>query len=423
MFVGTVTNIENAPDERRGADQSGTARYHFQVEENINGVNVKEMEVYSGRGGGDCSYHFQLGQKYFVDPYEENGQFFAVICSETQPAADAIALLSELRARRDGKQHASLFGVLRKTQQPYASVMSADYDRPLSGITVELRGSDRKFSSQTDANGVYRLYGLPADTYHFTAILPAELELGQTILSEPQPPITIPENACYQQDLEALPLGRIRGRVLNPDSVPLKYADVELFREDLYKEGERGWWEFQGEKDGHFEFDHLAPGKYIIVFHNSNRSDPNIPYARTFYPAAPDLKSATPITIEEGQQFLNADIHVSGGHPTRELTLRLCWNANPTPEDVYFSVLGSDGSRAIAMKLSPGVFRVTILHDIHYTIYAYQDCGLRWEGDTGTPIGARETDRIEVDGSDSRTTDATVSLQDTECKPYQRHNK
>jgi hypothetical protein len=114
-FVGTVIDIENPPDEQRGADQTGLSRYRFRVDENIIGVDSKEVDVYSGRGGADCSYHFQRGESYFVNPYAKDGRFFATICSDTQPTADAEPLLSELRARRDGKKYASLYGVLRRT--------------------------------------------------------------------------------------------------------------------------------------------------------------------------------------------------------------------------------------------------------------------------------------------------------------------
>ena len=110
IFVGTVTDIENPPDKGRGADQSGTSRYRFRVDENINGIAAKQVDVYSGRGGADCSAHFQLGHTYLVNPYDNKGTLTASICSETQPIESAQALLSELRARRDGKRYASLYG-------------------------------------------------------------------------------------------------------------------------------------------------------------------------------------------------------------------------------------------------------------------------------------------------------------------------
>src|ERR1700733_454493 len=106
-FVGTVIDIENPPDERRGADQSGLSRYRFRVDENISGFDEKEVDVYSGRGGGDCSYHFRTGESYFVTPFKgtadlmalygaKPGKLMAGICTETQPAASAGALLAEL---------------------------------------------------------------------------------------------------------------------------------------------------------------------------------------------------------------------------------------------------------------------------------------------------------------------------------------
>jgi hypothetical protein len=417
-FVGTVTDIENPADDRRGADQSGTSRYHFRVDEAISGIGDKEVDVYSGRGGGDCSYHFQLGQTYFVTPYGNEGKLFATVCSDTQPVSYATALLSELRAKRDGQPVASLYGLLQRTQQPYAWTITDGYDRPLPGVTVELHGTANTLSTQTDKDGIYRFCGVPADTYHFEAKLPPNLELAQTILSDPPPPITLPDHACYQEDLDALPTGRIRGRLIGPGGSPLKNGDVALFREDRYKESEMGWWEFQDEEKGHFEFSHVSPGKYIIVFNNSNRLDPVIPYHRTFYPGSPDLKSAIVITLEEGQEILDADIHVAAGQPTRLLKVRVHWTENPVPEDVMVTSEGSDGNQGFGKKLSPGLFEFTLLRGVRYTVYAEQDCGLRWDGSIGRPVGNRESERVEVEGSDERTSEVSVSLKDGTCHPY-----
>lgn len=40
-----------------------------------------------------------------------------------------------------------------------------------------------------------------------------------------------------------------------------KNADVALFRADRYKAEDMGWWEYQDEDKGHFEFNHVSPGK------------------------------------------------------------------------------------------------------------------------------------------------------------------
>jgi hypothetical protein len=219
-FVGTVIDIQNPPDERRGADQRGFSRYRFRVDENINGFDQKEVDVYSGRGSADCSYHFRMGESYFVTPYEQkltevvvpyrNGatteQLMAEICSETQPAASAGALLAELRARKHGS---IVEGVLRTKEQPN------DYNHEMPDVTVELRGKDLTLSTQTDQDAMYRFTGIPSGTYQLAAKLPPDFpQLANTPSDAPS--ITITGQACYAKDIYALPKTRIDGPAINP---------------------------------------------------------------------------------------------------------------------------------------------------------------------------------------------------------------
>jgi hypothetical protein len=322
-FVGTVTDIENPADERRGADQSGLSRYRFRVDENISGFAEKEVDVYSGRGGGDCSYHFRMGQSYFVAPFKRtpSENLMAGICTGTQPTANAGPLLEELRSWRDGKRGASVEGIIRRKQQPYDSTFYAFYNHPISAVTVELRSGNRSYSTQTAEGGIYHFDGVPAGTYHFATKLPPNFELAQNTPGEPVPSITVADRPCYKKDIDVVPTARIRGRVVNPKGLPLKSADVELFRRERYKESASGWWTVQSDMNGYFEFDHLTPGLYLVVFNSSNRFDPNLPYSRTFYPNAPDFETAVPIEIgkdeltDGDQEFLNADIHAIAVKP------------------------------------------------------------------------------------------------------------
>ena len=212
-FVGTVIDIENPPDEQRLADQSGLSRYRFRVDENISGFDEKEVDVYSGRGGGDCSYHFQMGQSYFVTPYRrtqteivvpyrvgaQTGEWMAGICTETQPAASAGALLAELRARKRGSV---VEGVLRTKEQPN------DHNHEMPDVTVELRGKDITLSAQTDTHGMYRFAGIPSGTYQLAAKLPPDFPRLAHTPSDAPLSITISDQACYPKDIYALPAAR-----------------------------------------------------------------------------------------------------------------------------------------------------------------------------------------------------------------------
>jgi hypothetical protein len=210
-FVGTVIDIENPPDEGRGADQSGVSRYRFRVDENISGFEEKEVDVYSGRGGADCSYHFRLGQSYFVTPYKATayltahygtrpGTWMASICSETQPATSASALLAEFKARKRGS---TVEGILRTKQPP------SEYDHGMPNITVELRGKDSTLSTQTDVDGVYRFTVIPSGEYQFAVKLPPDFPRPPNMAGDNPSSITITDQTCYAKDIDALRAPRI----------------------------------------------------------------------------------------------------------------------------------------------------------------------------------------------------------------------
>jgi hypothetical protein len=317
-FVGTVIDIENPPEERWGVDERGLSRYKFHVDENINGVDEKEVDIYSGRGSADCSYHFRLGQTYFVVPGKDpqDGKLRVTICGSTRLAATVAPLIAELRARRDAKPLASIEGELGTKQQPYASTFYAFYSRPLVGVTVELHDDDHVQSTQTNSAGIYRFDDVAPGTYHLSAQLPHNFVMEQNSPSDPLPSIAIADLPCYVKVIHALPTSRIRGRVFDPHGAPLQNADVALFGRGRYKDAETGWWQVQTDKNGYYEFDHVTPGLFLVVFNNTNKSDATSPYPRTFYPSAPDFDTAVPITIGNDDQFqgdeevLNADIHV-----------------------------------------------------------------------------------------------------------------
>jgi len=201
-FVGTVIDIENPPDERRGADQSGLSRYRFRVDENISGFDEKEVDVYSGRGGGDCSYHFRMGESYFVTPYEaklkdiygvEPGKFVATLCTKTQSTASAGALLKELRARKSGG--ATVIGLLRTESG------TDDFNHRIPNATVELRLDNTTLATQTDMEGIYQFNGVPAGRYQYAVILPADFEVA-TGKADPSPPsIAVSNQPCYTRDI------------------------------------------------------------------------------------------------------------------------------------------------------------------------------------------------------------------------------
>ncbi len=312
MFVGLLVSAENAPEpleSKTAASQTGQARYTFSVQEAFSSGVPKIIDVYSGRGCCDCSVGFHVGEMYLVDGWRaKTGLVSASICSKTRLFRESDPLIRELRAVRDGKKPDSLFGVLRRSQEPWGGASDPKYNEPLGGCPVHLSSDERNYETTTDADGNYRFVGLPAGKYAVSADLPSHLVLGELILKGPMPPISVAENACGEVDLNALPTGRISGRIVssNGDGVSgWDAAPLQLFRADRYKENargwdDRGWWIFP--KDGgYFTFDHVAPGDYVLVFNYGN-SAVRSKYPLTFYPSAAEFQHATTIHVGDGEQ-------------------------------------------------------------------------------------------------------------------------
>jgi hypothetical protein len=428
IFVGTVTDEVDMSSEESGWS-FGSMRYRFRVDERIVGMEENWVEVRTGRGGGDCGFPFEKGSAYLVFAHRGNdGKLYTSLCSSTRPVEAADALLPQLRAMRDGERVANLYGQLWQRQQPYESIAIKDFDRRLANTRIFLRSDERSFDVLTDSRGVYAFYDIPKGKYRFEADVPAGLRIAQTILAEPPEPLEMPANACYEYDVDVLPTASIRGRVLGPDGNPLRIARVGIYRKELYspdRVGARIWgtaymyWAYQDQDQDYFEFHHLAPGSYILVFNDEDEQDPDMPFPRTFYPGVTDWRLAAIITLTDGQQFLDADIRVSGEIPTREIFVRVFWNGKPPAEEesvnLAVSIAGGNRPDVVGAKeISPGVYRVRLFRQETYQFVAWKACFNADDQNSGFTEDPR-TERKIVRGDDDKTSLITLAYSGPSC--------
>ncbi|HYL68343.1 MAG TPA: hypothetical protein VEX69_04190 [Candidatus Limnocylindria bacterium] len=438
MFLGTVAGVENLSPPLPSADASPApnpgstlvVRYHFQINERFAGPDTHEIDVFSGGDDGDCAFRFKNGEQYIVYTNKsDDGRLFATICSGTRLASEGRALLPQLRAMRNGQRVASVFGVLRRSDPPLLAP-SDDPDDPLPHIKLKLRSKDDRFATSTGPDGVYTFYDVHAGEYIYTADLPARFEFTQKTLHGGLPPFRIPNGACFEYNVNALPTGKIRGSVVGPDKKPLTIASVELYRADRYDDSQPGLWGFQGSK-GIFEFDHIGPGEYILVFNRMNRMDPNSPYPRSFYPGTPDRSEAKFIKLKDGQQLLKADLHVKDGYPTRPLRVQLKWPDGRPPGEVTVMAKAEQGENPAAQKLADGVYQFTLLESAQYSISAWEDLdphraplrrrtGNRTAGNDGADEECVAPARLDaapvaVAGSDADTKEITLVFVASDC--------
>lgn len=440
VFMGKVTDIERAQSvsgptnaapaaaAETGNAQSATApliRYRFQVNERFSGPTVAELDVFSGGDDPSCAVNFRKDSQYLVFARRlDDGRFHATSCGGTRPVEEALAMLPQLRAWRAGKRVASVFGVLRRTDPPFLA-SAGDPGQPLPGVVVKLQSKYDRFQTNTDANGVFSFYDVHAGDYDVTANLAAPSDLGTKSAPGASPEFSIPDNACHEVNVEALPTGHIHGSVLGPDGKPLPIVSLELYRVGTYSDTRPGLWGFQG-ATGAFDFDHVGPGKYILVFNRAGRLNPNAPFARAFYPGVASVSDAKPITLREGQQSLHVVMKLKKPYPTREVRVRLKWEGSRPPGSVTVQAKADRGENPSAEEISDGVYELPLLGSGQYTISAYEDIlpprlrarrGTREAANRSCALPPRiQSTPVSISGSDTSQKDVLLVFSPA-CSP------
>jgi len=433
VFLGTVTELEDisyaAPSEPEASGPpvdivaSRLTRYRFHIDERFATgdlpTDASTIDIFSGGEDGDCGYRFKLNERYVVFTHQgTEGRLFATICNGTRPLSDARALLPQLRAMRKGQRVASVFGVLRRADPPFLAPENDPSD-PLANISLKLRSRYDRFQTNTNAYGVFTFYDVHEGEYRFTADLPPRTELTQKPGAGGLTPFRIPNGACYEYDVEALPTGHIRGSVVGPNGKPVPLASLELYREQSYADSRPGLWGFQG-ASGIFDFDHVGPGRYLLVFNRANRVDPNTPFPRTFYPGVADLDDAKPIALKDGQQLLNLVLHLKDPYPTRALKVRVKWEGARPPGKVTVMAKADQGDNPAARELADGAYEFPLLESANYTISAWEDLNPERtpvdHHSTSCTLSARlDAAPVAVQGSDLNTKEVTLSFPSPVC--------
>lgn len=392
-------------------------RYHFHIDERFAGPDESEIDIFSGGDDGDCGYKFRKGDRYIVYTQQEAQGPFATMCNGTRPASEATALIPQLRAMRDGRHVASVFGVLRRSDPPFLAP-SDDPADPIPVISLKLRSSLDRFQTNSGPNGVYTFYDVHSGTYNFTANLPPGTELTQKAQNAPLSAFEIPDGACYEYDVYALPTGHIEGTVFGPDGKPLPIASLELFRVGAYDNARPGYWGFQG-ATAEFHFDHVGPGKYILVYNRPNRMDPNSPFSRAFYPGVATLAQAKAITLKDGQTLQKVNFKVAKGYPSRTLRINLKWTGPRPPGSVTVTAKADKYENPSVNKIADGLWNFRLFRDADYTISAWEDLAPQRGARTGKGaclLPARiAAQSVAVQGADAATKEVTLTFPKPEC--------
>lgn len=338
VFVGTVTGVRS---ETKSSDWTPRA-FKFAVEHSYLGVDGAEVEVFTGRGGGDCGFGFGIGKRYLVYAYRSDNKLSTSICSRTTPydrATEDLAFLGSLSSAPKG---ATIYGQITRgtPRKKDAPALSED-----TFLRIEGEGVRREV--RPDVEGRYRVAGLPPGKYKIALQLPETLTVNQ-----PEREVSISDRGCASQVFYLEDNGRMSGRVIDAAGQPVARILVTILDSSSDPRGPFINLE-RTDAEGRFSFSAISAGKYLLgvnLTKHPETNDPTNAYAPTFYPGVADQSSAEVITLGVGEKRSNLDILIPLRRPSSVVTGRIVWEDGSPVTAAYLTVVdltyGGSSSRS-----------------------------------------------------------------------------
>ncbi|HEU0251536.1 MAG TPA: carboxypeptidase regulatory-like domain-containing protein, partial [Pyrinomonadaceae bacterium] len=300
VFVGTVQSVRDA----ELSNTSWTPRvFRFSVDKAYLGVTGSEIEVSTGRGGGDCGYNFQVGQRYLVYAYlNRNNRLTTGICSRTTRYSQATEDLEFLDTVSSLPSGATIYGQVVRNTPPKKDAP------PISDeVVVKIEGGEVQREVRPDAQGRYRVAGLPPGKFKVTVQLPEKFTVGQ-----PEREVTISDRGCASVVFYIDENGRISGTVVDEAGRLIPRIMVSLVDPASNPREVFGIFD-RTDEQGRFTLSSIPAGRYLIAV-NFNRSpdpkDPTNSYRPTFYPGVAEQASAEVITLSVGEKLSELEVRV-----------------------------------------------------------------------------------------------------------------
>lgn len=167
--------------------------------------------------------------------------------------------------------------------------------RAIEKLRVSIEGpKGLALEKETNQDGAFEVYGLPAGKYSVRIEVPAGLHVddGSAV-------VELQEEANGRVDFTLREDTRISGRVVDADGAPVKGLCFELTPEEG-EGGKSGFASDCAEEDGAFKMELVAPGRYRLLGKQEVRDGEFVSRSTFYYPGVRRKAQAEVVTLIAG---------------------------------------------------------------------------------------------------------------------------
>ena len=386
MFTGTVIDIADLPPPvvgqnsgisaagRRLAGPGSSLPRHLRVvrlniAEVLSGVDPsqKEIEIVTGKGGGDCGFAFQPGLDYVVYAYKNaEGRLETGICSRTRALTDAAEDVAYLHAMAN----APATGELR-----VRTSLGRNPGKPGIAIISERDGIR------------YRAFTNSAGDAVFGSLQPGDYTIHAEIDGDQPDDPNVQLHAKGCRDVTLFRILHITGHVSTKSGLPASRVEVQL----------RSTRDVPGETaitgpDGRYELRVVQPGEYYLGVNLNHGPTRDTPYPRWFHPGTDGPGLATKIEFLGRPESRSYDLTLPDTQPERVIEgVVLKTDGQPMPRAVVSVFDSSRNVTAQAIAGQDGQFVLYVFTATPYRLVAV------WPG--RTPADAASAIPMDIEAA------------------------
>jgi hypothetical protein len=281
------------------------------------------------------------------------------------------------------------------------------------GVGIRVTGNGKQYQARSDASGTFRIEGVADGVYTAMFDSPIGFIPPRPWEAAGKPFNVAAGSTAVKLDVPMTPMGKLSGRVLDPDGKPAAHVPVEIFR----VHGASGSFPTTDEK-GRFHEENIVPGAYRIrarpvlagtpLAKQTGKVSPlpdNVPegerwmWAPTYFPNAVEIANAQSIFIHEGDDLDGFDIRLRAA-PAYRLRGAVLDHDGKAVAGASVSLLSEIGwgvAEAEVKSGGDGAFEFPSVRAGEWRISAEASLdGAKWKGYAAITMPKRDFDKLTV---------------------------